>query len=127
MKGVYSCQSPSLSIPIKFESGFIEFKDIPINQYQKTIEEEKANYSKEEFMRIFRDMTIIREFETMINEIKTTGEYNGYPITIRTCASVHRSEASAVGQAYLLMKMILFSAPIEVMERFSKACRLLMG
>lgn len=85
------------------KSGFIEFKDIPINQYQKTIEEEKANYSKEEFMRIFRDMTIIREFETMINEIKTTGEYNG--ISYNHPGPAHLSigqEASAVGQAYLL-------------------------
>src|SRR5690554_4025849 len=85
------------------KSDFIEFNDIPINQYQKTLEEEKANYSKEDLMRIFRDMTIIREFETMINEIKTAGEYNG--ISYNHPGPAHLSigqEASAVGQAYLL-------------------------
>ncbi len=85
------------------KSGKISFKDIPINQYNKTIEEEKQNYSNEDFIRIFRDMAIIREFETMLNAIKTTGEYNG--IKYNYPGPAHLSlgqEASAVGQAYLL-------------------------
>ncbi|NLC69064.1 MAG: dehydrogenase [Clostridiaceae bacterium] len=87
------------------KSGSISFKDIPVNQYNKTIEEEKENYTKEDFMRIFRDMAIIREFETMINAIKTTGEYNG--IKYNHPGPAHLSlgqEAAAVGQAYLLTK-----------------------
>ena len=55
----------------------LEFKPIPINQYDKTIEEEKENFTNEEFVSIFRDMVIIREFETMLNLIKTRNEYNG--------------------------------------------------
>jgi len=87
------------------KSGKITFKDIPVNQYNKTIEEEKANYSKEDFLRIFRDMAIIREFETMINLIKTTGEYNGIPYNHPGPAHLSiGQEASAVGQAYLLTK-----------------------
>lgn len=85
------------------KSGFIELDDIPINQYKRTITQEKDNYSKEDFMRIFRDMAIIREFETMINEIKTMGQYNG--IEYNHPGPAHLSigqEASAVGQAYLL-------------------------
>jgi len=85
------------------KSGYITFKDIPVNQYNKTIEEEKSNYSKEDFLRIFRDMAIIREFETMINAIKTTGQYNG--IEYNHPGPAHLSigqEAAAVGQAYLL-------------------------
>ncbi|NSW89660.1 MAG: dehydrogenase [Firmicutes bacterium] len=87
------------------KSGNITFKDIPVNQYNKTIEEEKENYTKEDFLRIFRDMAIIREFETMLNAIKTTGEYNG--IKYNHPGPAHLSlgqEASAVGQAYLLDK-----------------------
>ena len=61
------------------EKGKITFKDIPVNQYDKTVEEEKENYTTEDFLRIYRDMAIIREFETMMNLIKTTGEYNGVP------------------------------------------------
>jgi len=85
------------------KSGKITFKDIPVNSYNKTIEEEKANFSAEDFLRIYRDMSIIREFETMLAAIKTTGEYNG--IKYEHPGPAHLStgqEASAVGQAYLL-------------------------
>ncbi|HHW00839.1 MAG TPA: dehydrogenase [Clostridiaceae bacterium] len=85
------------------KSGKITFQDIPVNQYNKTIEEEKANFSTDDFMRIFRDMAIIREFESMLYSIKTTNEYNG--VQYFNPGPAHLStgqEASAVGQAYLL-------------------------
>lgn len=87
------------------KSGWIKFNDIPVNQYNKTVEEEKANFSTEDFLRIYRDMSIIREFETMLNSIKTTNEYNG--IQYNHPGPAHLSlgqEASAVGQAYILDK-----------------------
>lgn len=87
------------------KSGKITFKDIPVNQYNKTIEDEKSNFSTEEFMRIYRDMAIIREFESMLYSIKTTNEYNG--VEYNNPGPAHLStgqEASAVGQAYLLDK-----------------------
>ncbi|MHB8963401.1 MAG: alpha-ketoacid dehydrogenase subunit alpha/beta [Saccharofermentanales bacterium] len=83
--------------------GFIEFKKIPVNQYSRTIEEEKKNFSKEDFMRIYRDMRFIREFESMLYTIKTTNAYNG--IEYSNPGPAHLSmgqEASSVGQAYLL-------------------------
>jgi len=83
--------------------GMITFEDIPVNQYSKTIDEEKSNLSREDFLRIYRDMAIIREFETMLNSIKTTDEYNG--VRYNHPGPAHLStgqEASAVGQAYLL-------------------------
>lgn len=89
----------------KRKAGFIKFHDIPVNQYSKSIEDEKANFSNEDFIRIFRDMAIIREFETMLNLIKTTSEYNG--IAYSHPGPAHLSigqEASAVGQAYILTK-----------------------
>jgi len=85
------------------QPGLIEFTPIPVNQYQKTIEQEKANYSKEAFLRIYRDMRFIREFETMLYSIKTTNAYNG--VDYNNPGPAHLSmgqEASAVGQAYLL-------------------------
>ena len=87
------------------KSGWIRFRDIPVNQYSKSIEEEKSNFSTEDFLRIYRDMVIIREFETMLNLIKTTGEYNG--VKYNNPGPAHLSlgqEASAVGQAYILDK-----------------------
>lgn len=86
-----------------FESGFIKFNDIPVCQYKKTLSEEKKIYSKQDFMRIYRDMRIIREFESMLNEIKTKSVYNG--IEYNNPGPAHLSlgqEASAVGQAYCL-------------------------
>jgi len=82
---------------------YIEIGKIPVNQYNKSIEEEKANYSREDFVRIYRDMVIIREFETMLNLIKTTNEYNG--ISYNHPGPAHLSigqEAAAVGMAYNL-------------------------
>ena len=76
---------------------------IPVNAYDKSLEEEKVNFAKDDFLRIFRDMVIIREFETMLNLIKTTGEYHG--ISYNHPGPAHLSigqEASAVGMAYLL-------------------------
>jgi 2-oxoisovalerate dehydrogenase E1 component len=87
------------------KSGKVTFTDIPVNQYNKSVEEEKANFSTEDFLRIYRDMAIVREFETMINSIKTTNEYNG--IQYNHPGPAHLSigqEASVVGQAYLLDK-----------------------
>ena len=85
------------------KSGWIKYQDTPVNQYSKTIEEEKANFSTEDFLRIYRDMNIIREFELMINSIKTTSEYNGVPYSHPGPAHLSiGQEASSVGQAYLL-------------------------
>ena len=82
---------------------FIEFGKIPVNQYHKTIEDEKKIYSKEDFLRIFHDMVIIREFETMLNLIKTTNEYNGIPYNHPGPAHLSiGQEAAAVGMAYNL-------------------------
>lgn len=82
---------------------FIEFGKIPVNQYSKTIEEEKKVYSRDDFMRIYHDMVVIREFETMLNLIKTTNEYSGIPYNHPGPAHLSiGQEASAVGMAYTL-------------------------
>jgi len=83
--------------------GFIEFDPIPVNQYRRTIEDEKVRFSSDDFLRIYRDMRFIREFESMLYTIKTTNAYNG--IGYNNPGPAHLSmgqEASSVGQAYLL-------------------------
>ena len=85
------------------KAGEVTFKPIPVNQYNKTVEEEKANFSKDDFLRIYHDMVVIREFETMLNEIKTKGEYNGVPYNHPGPAHLSiGQEAAAVGMAYTL-------------------------
>ncbi|MBQ6541835.1 MAG: dehydrogenase [Lachnospiraceae bacterium] len=86
-----------------FKPEAIHFEDIPVNQYKKTLEEEVALYGKDELMRIYHDMRTIREFETMLNEVKTKSEYNG--VAYNNPGPAHLSigqEASAVGEAYNL-------------------------
>lgn len=85
------------------KSGEIKLKSIPVNQYQKSLKDEKANFSKEELTRIYSHMVIIREFENMLNLIKTTGEYMGVPYNHPGPAHLSiGQEASAVGMAYHL-------------------------
>ena len=86
-----------------FQPGYIDFDSIPLCRYDKTIDEEKQIYSKADFLRIYHDMRTIREFETMLNEIKVKSEYNG--VKYNNPGPAHLSigqEASAVGQAYCM-------------------------
>ncbi len=83
--------------------GMIEFKPVPVNQYNRTISEERSRFNDDELMRIYHDMRMIREFETMLNLIKIRGEYNG--ISYNHPGPAHLSigqEAAAVGMAYTL-------------------------
>ncbi len=84
-------------------SGKIVFEDIPVNVYNKTIKEERKNFSDDDLVRIYRDITILREFESMLNQIKTQGMYNGIETTYPGPAHLSiGQEAACVGQAYLL-------------------------
>ena len=81
----------------------IEFTGIPVNAYHRTMEEESANFSHEDFLAIWCDMCAIREFETVLNEIKTKGAYKG--IAYNHAGPAHLSigqEAAAVGMAFSL-------------------------
>ncbi len=83
--------------------GFIHFDDIPVHQYSLSIEDEKKIYTEKELLQVFRDMAIIREFETLLNEIKTKSVYNG--VEYNNPGPAHLSlgqEASAVGEAFHL-------------------------
>ncbi|MHC5141503.1 MAG: thiamine pyrophosphate-dependent dehydrogenase E1 component subunit alpha, partial [Planctomycetota bacterium] len=85
------------------KSGHIEFKPIPVNQYNQSIKDESKRYSKEDLVRMQRDMIIIRTFENMLNEIKLRGSFMG--IEYMHNGPAHLSigqEAAAVGQAYHL-------------------------
>ncbi len=83
--------------------GFVEFQPIPVNQYQKSVKEEKENFTNEEFKAIYHDMVLIREFETMLNLIKTKGEYNGTPYNHPGPAHLSiGQESAAVGMAWTL-------------------------
>ncbi len=86
-----------------FTREVITFSDIPVNAYVKTLAEEESSYSKEDLLHIWEDMCGIREFETVLNEIKTKGVYKG--TTYNHAGPAHLSigqEAAAVGMAFSL-------------------------
>jgi len=81
----------------------LELGSIPINSYNRSVKEELSRFSKDDLIRIYRDMLIIREFETMLNLIKTTDEYRGVPYSHPGPAHLSiGQEAAAVGMAYKL-------------------------
>ena len=83
--------------------GKITFTDIPVNTYQKKVKDELGNFTEKEFKNIYRDMLFLREFETMIQDIKTTSEYNGVAYTHPGPAHLGiGQEATAVGEAFML-------------------------
>ncbi len=84
-------------------AGKITFNDIPVNTYNKSIKDERGKFSDDDLVRIYRDIAILREFESMLNQIKTQGLYNGIETTYPGPAHLSiGQEAAAVGQAYLL-------------------------
>ena len=84
-------------------AGKITFEDIPVNVYNKTIKDERKHIGDDNLVRIYRDITVLREFESMLNQIKTQGLYNGIETTYPGPAHLSiGQEAACVGQAYLL-------------------------
>ncbi len=57
--------------------GTISVPEISVNAYSKTMKEERKRYGDDVLKRVYYDMLTIREFETMLNDIKTQGEYQG--------------------------------------------------
>ncbi len=80
----------------------LDLGSIPVNTYAKTLSQEikrKGGISRERAVRIYRDMALIREFETMLDGIKKLGEYED--IRYNHAGPAHLSigqEAAAVGE-----------------------------
>ena len=86
-----------------FAKGKITFPDIPVNVYSQTLAQEKKSFSKKDFLTIYHDLCVIREFETVLDTIKKEGKYKGVEYNHRGPAHLSiGQEASAVGQAYNL-------------------------
>jgi len=79
--------------------GRLRLPEIPLNQYISEPKKEIKKYGKELLRGIYRDMLLIREFESMLNSLKTQGEYAG--IRYNHQGPAHLSvgqESAAVGQ-----------------------------
>jgi 2-oxoisovalerate dehydrogenase E1 component len=83
--------------------GMLSFTDIPLNAYVLDMKKELKSHGKDALLRAYRDMAIIREFETMLNTIKTKGAYQG--IAYDHLGPAHLSigqESTVVGQCMRL-------------------------
>jgi len=83
----------------------LDFQPIPLNQYDRSLTDELAagNFTKDDLVRVQRDMMIIRAFEEMLDSVKKQGHYKDIPYDHRGPAHLSiGQEAAAVGQAYLL-------------------------
>lgn len=83
--------------------GILTAPAIPLNAYVPDPVAEATQYGSANLVRIYRDMVIIREFETMLDKIKKEGAYDGIRYDHRGPAHLSiGQEAAAVGQCYHL-------------------------
>jgi 2-oxoisovalerate dehydrogenase E1 component len=83
--------------------GVIQPPSIPLNAYQSDPAAEAAKYGRDNLVRIYRDMLLIREFETLLDRIKKEGVYEGIEYNHRGPAHLSiGQESAAVGMAYHL-------------------------
>lgn len=85
--------------------GSVSFTPIPINQYERSVSDELAagTVSKDDLLRIQRDMMVVRGFENMLDSVKKQGHYKDIKYDHRGPAHLSiGQEATAVGQAFLL-------------------------
>ncbi len=83
--------------------GVLVAPEIPLNAYVSDPAAEAALYGSSNLVRMYRDMVIIREFETMLDRIKKEGSYAGVSYNHRGPAHLSiGQEAAAVGQCYHL-------------------------
>ena len=86
-------------------SSTTDIGEIPANSYSGNLAGEIADgkISNEEALLIYRDMVIIREFETMLDQVKKMGSYQGIEYDHKGPAHLSiGQEAAAVGQSFLL-------------------------
>ncbi len=78
------------------KGGSISISEIPINRYQADPSEEIKEYGKERLKKVYYDMLTIREFESMLNDIKTQGSYRGIEYDHKGPAHLSIGQESAV-------------------------------
>ena len=86
------------------QKSVIKSQEIPVNAYTADPAQETRRYGTENLVRMYRDMVYIREFETMLDQIKKEGAYAGIEYDHRGPAHLSiGQEAAVVGQCYHLL------------------------
>ncbi|MDR1626806.1 MAG: dehydrogenase [Spirochaetia bacterium] len=83
--------------------GVLRVPEIPVNAYQKKLKNVRGEFPDAELLAMFGDMRLIREFENMVQGVRTVKNYNGVEYSYTGPAHLSQGqEAAAVGQAYAL-------------------------
>ncbi len=98
-------KSQEIHPDVIFAKDRIQFRDILVNAYDRTVADEvkSRNFTLDELVTVYHDMCVLREFESILNEIKIKGKYRD--ITYNHAGPAHLSigqESAAVGMAYAL-------------------------
>lgn len=83
--------------------GTLESPSLPLNAYRPDPGAEAKRWGADTLVRAYRDMLLIREFETMLERVKLDGKYGD--VAYRHLGPAHLSvgqESAAVGQALAL-------------------------
>lgn len=84
-------------------AGRVEFPEIPINQYTFNLATEVGRHGEDGMVNMLHDMIVVRTFESMLDSIKKTGEWEGIAYNHRGPAHLGVGQESAyVGQAAVL-------------------------
>jgi 2-oxoisovalerate dehydrogenase E1 component len=83
--------------------GTLEPRPIALNRYAADPVEEARRFGRDGLLRMYRDMALIREFETMLQRVKVQGSHGGVACEHKgPCHLSIGQEAAAVGQAWAL-------------------------
>lgn len=87
------------------EKDTVKSPSIKVNHYQSDIKKEIKTYGKDRLIKVYYDMLLIREFETMLDTIKKEGVYQGIHYNHKGPAHLSAGQESAcVGQSLALSK-----------------------
>ncbi|MBI9106736.1 MAG: dehydrogenase [Spirochaetales bacterium] len=83
--------------------GIIKVNDIAANSYKPDFKKELKTYGRDGLLGAYYDMLMIREFETMLDQIKKEGSYSGMEYDHKGPAHLSAGQESAsVGQSMVL-------------------------
>ena len=93
---------------------------MPVNQYTFDRETELARYGEKGMVQMLHDMIVVRTFESMLDSIKKTGQWEGIEYNHRGPAHLGIGQESAyVGQSFVLSPEDFISARTARTVRFS--------
>ena len=83
--------------------GYVKFPEVPVNQYTFDRETELARYGDKGMVQMLHDMIVVRTFESMLDSIKKTGQWEGIEYNHRGPAHLGIGQENAyVGQSFVL-------------------------